>query len=661
MNSRMIQEGELIPYHASPLPDGPWLVFSPHPDDETIGMGGSLLLAARQGIEVVLVVLTDGALGGGAGNGKELVRIREEEAREAARLLHVRDIQFWRQKDRELRVTPELVCRIADLVRQVRPASVFFPSPMELHPDHRAAAELAWQGLESCPEFRGNAYSYEISGQSLANRLVDITAVVDEKAAVMRVYRSQLAENDYVEVALALNRARSYTLPPEVGYAEASFAYDRVAGTDLAVHLVERLRPYWKRPAGFETPLVTVITRTKDRPQMLKKALQSVAEQSYPNIEMIVVNDGGMDVAGIVQGFEGLVSRAGYIALKPAKGRSAAANAGLEQSTGKYIIFLDDDDWLLPNHLTKLVEVLEKDETSGVAYTAVECLREEAPGEWNRLRIFDEPFDPVRLMIQNYIPLHAALFRRDFVDFGCRFDEGLTIYEDWDFWVQLSQRTTFRHVEGISAVYRIGGTGGFGVAGDDFLAHEAYRDFLEKWRHLWSAQQLAFIIEYARREVDLRLTKAELEVTKTQTRALEIELHETRGRLDDAKGAVERIKGERESLRRALEEVRDERDDLQRAVEATTRERDEIRRALEEVRGEQDSLRRERGELQQAKEHLALTLGDQLDKVRTEVIHWSERCRAIENSCTWRFTKPLRAVSTAVKALLFRPDPKNRS
>jgi hypothetical protein len=51
-------------------------------------------------------------------------------------------------------------------------------------------------------------------------------------------------------------------------------------------------------------------------------------------------------------------------------------------------------------------------------------------------------------------------------------------------------------------------------------------------------------------------------------------------------------------------------------------------------------------------------LGNQLDAVRAEVVHWSERCRAIESSRTWRFTKPLRAVSTAVKALVFRPDPK---
>ena len=60
----MIQEEALIPYQTSPLPEGPWLVFAPHPDDETFGMGGTLTLAAKKAVGVTLVVLTDGSMGG---------------------------------------------------------------------------------------------------------------------------------------------------------------------------------------------------------------------------------------------------------------------------------------------------------------------------------------------------------------------------------------------------------------------------------------------------------------------------------------------------------------------------------------------------------------------------------------------------------------------
>ena len=63
----------LIPFQTSELPLGPWLVFAPHADDETFGMGGSLLKAKKYGIETHLVVLTDGAYGG---NQEDLVKIR---------------------------------------------------------------------------------------------------------------------------------------------------------------------------------------------------------------------------------------------------------------------------------------------------------------------------------------------------------------------------------------------------------------------------------------------------------------------------------------------------------------------------------------------------------------------------------------------------------
>ncbi len=79
-----MNENKLIPFHTSPLPPSPWLIFAPHPDDETFGMGGTLLLAAKQNIETRVVILTDGAKGGTASN---LVHLRKSEALEATELL----------------------------------------------------------------------------------------------------------------------------------------------------------------------------------------------------------------------------------------------------------------------------------------------------------------------------------------------------------------------------------------------------------------------------------------------------------------------------------------------------------------------------------------------------------------------------------------------
>ena len=245
----MLQENDFLPFQTSDLPDGPWLVFAPHPDDETFGMGGTLLLGSRRGIAITLVVLTDGALGGSK---DDMVSIREKEARDAARRLGVRELVFWRQPDRGLSLTEDLIQRVAQLVREKAPASVFFTSPLEPHPDHRTTSVLAWEGLKRCAGFSGRAYAYEVSVQCPANRLIDISEVADEKAAVMAVYASQLKQNRYIEFVMSLNITRTYTLPPEVTHAEAFYAYGAVKGR-LREQIISALSAYWHEealPAG---------------------------------------------------------------------------------------------------------------------------------------------------------------------------------------------------------------------------------------------------------------------------------------------------------------------------------------------------------------------------------------------------------------------------
>ena len=89
-------------------------------------------------------------------------------------------------------------------------------------------------------------------------------------------------------------------------------------------------------------PLVTLIVRTKNRPTLLAEALQSIAKQTYPKIEIIVVNDGGDDVSEITLPFNGLNITIVLLQFPAGLGRSKAANAGLDKAAGKYIAFLDD-------------------------------------------------------------------------------------------------------------------------------------------------------------------------------------------------------------------------------------------------------------------------------------------------------------------------------
>ena len=232
-------ENILIPFHASSLPDGPWLVFAPHADDETFGMGGSLLKAKEEGIETHLVVLTDGSQGG---NSADLVATRNREVRQAAVMLGCKSMDCWSEPDRCLDATQATIDKVIGVIQDLLPSTVFFPGPLEIHPDHRAAALLVWEALKKVrsKEFTPEPISYEIGVQNPANMLIDVTAQIEAKKEVMKVYASQNKENNYPELVIALDKGRTFSLPKEVKFAEGFFRY-QIKDLDLSIDQMTHL------------------------------------------------------------------------------------------------------------------------------------------------------------------------------------------------------------------------------------------------------------------------------------------------------------------------------------------------------------------------------------------------------------------------------------
>ncbi|NLE45569.1 MAG: glycosyltransferase [Chloroflexi bacterium] len=242
-----------------------------------------------------------------------------------------------------------------------------------------------------------------------------------------------------------------------------------------------------------DAPLVSVIIRTRDRPDLLQEALESVALQSYPHIELIVVNDGGQDVGALVCRYEACVSHVRYLSLEQNRGRPAAANVGLDCATGGYVVFLDDDDLFEAEHIAGLVESLREHPGARAAYTGTRMAW--ADGD----RVWDIEYDPVRLRTFGLFAMHAVMFERCLVEDGCRFDERLNVHEDWDFWLQVAERTDFVHVGQVTAVYRPFGTSGCGPFDFDADRARTAREVLfAKWIPRWSAPQLAAQVELAR-------------------------------------------------------------------------------------------------------------------------------------------------------------------
>lgn len=194
---------------------------------------------------------------------------------------------------------------------------------------------------------------------------------------------------------------------------------------------------------------VSVIVRSTDR-ICLKDAIESISKQTYKNVEMIIVDATGL---GKINGKNfGTNRKINIVCEDKPLNRPQAANAGLRAASGEEIIFLDDDDLFYGIHIEKLITARKNNPENLAAYTDVEVLGKGS----ERLLVYNYDWSKSRLLLANFIPINAVLFSRELFDSGCFFDEELEILEDWDWWLQLAERTEFTHIPNISACYRYG-------------------------------------------------------------------------------------------------------------------------------------------------------------------------------------------------------------
>ncbi|HML90395.1 MAG TPA: PIG-L family deacetylase [Methylomusa anaerophila] len=199
------------------------LVFSPHPDDDVIGCGGSILKHVKKGNVVSVVHITSGDSGSLIYSPGQTISIREDEADKAAKFLGISEVHFFRNADGNLSYTWENLSRIISLLRSLRPDVVYLPHKQDSHRDHRITHELV---SESClragsPEAQecgqqlwsvGVILCYEV-GTPLpeVNYVEDISEWMEAKVEAMRLHKSQLANLAYDEAVRHLNRLRGIT------------------------------------------------------------------------------------------------------------------------------------------------------------------------------------------------------------------------------------------------------------------------------------------------------------------------------------------------------------------------------------------------------------------------------------------------------------------
>jgi len=194
------------------------LVLAPHPDDETIGCGGSLRLHVERGDRVAVVFLTSGELGLDHLPPVEAHRIRETEAEAAAQILGLHALSFLRLPDWQLGENLDAGrSTLSPFIEREQPGLIYVPHPGEWHPDHRATFSMLAAALPSAPpEIR----CYEVwTPLAVHSEVEDITSTIAHKLRAIRCYQSQLATFRYDRSARGLAAYRG-ALASRTRYAE---------------------------------------------------------------------------------------------------------------------------------------------------------------------------------------------------------------------------------------------------------------------------------------------------------------------------------------------------------------------------------------------------------------------------------------------------------
>ena len=204
---------------------------------------------------------------------------------------------------------------------------------------------------------------------------------------------------------------------------------------------------------------VSVIIPTYNRIDYLKLTLNSVVNQTYKNIEIIVVDDGSPNIAteDLCKSFESIK----YIKIKNSGGPAQPRNVGIENASGEYIAFLDDDDLWVSTKIEQQVKVLEANESYGLVHSYCDVIDENNNPKGYAVGrpsdIYVKHGDVKLRMIGNWtLMMPTPLLRRSLIDkVGLFNTEMPAAGEDVEFWTRCSFYTKFYYIDKSLANYRI--------------------------------------------------------------------------------------------------------------------------------------------------------------------------------------------------------------
>ena len=214
-------------------------------------------------------------------------------------------------------------------------------------------------------------------------------------------------------------------------------------------------------------PLVSVVVPTYERKRLLQETLDAILGQTYPNLEVIVVDNVSED------GTETFVKdladpRIRYVRNANHGIIAANRNLGIRLARGKYVALCDDDDLWLPTKVERQAAVMEARPAVGLSYCNAVVFNETGVIDRSlvKWRVFRGHYG--RLVYRNFIPSSSVMLRKEVVDAHGGFDESgdLAPYEDYELWLRVARAHELAYVDEPLLRYRVHGSNWAGRYGN---------------------------------------------------------------------------------------------------------------------------------------------------------------------------------------------------
>jgi LmbE family N-acetylglucosaminyl deacetylase len=189
------------------------LIIAPHPDDESIGCGGTALLLRSQGVGVSVLFLTSGEGASPSVPAEQVWAVREAEATAAAGLLGLESRGFLRLPDGRLGESTDGAAKaVAAAIAGLRFDRIYLPHPDEEHPDHAACLPILAAAHRQLGIGEPWLLGYEVwTPLGRFDTVEDVSDVFEKKLAAVRAHRSQIQQFAYDRAARGLNMYRGAT------------------------------------------------------------------------------------------------------------------------------------------------------------------------------------------------------------------------------------------------------------------------------------------------------------------------------------------------------------------------------------------------------------------------------------------------------------------